>query len=89
MQLRRAPRGAGADHAADGQLAEGQPVAGDHDVARVLAGGHRGQRDARVRGGGQVLERVHRHVDLAAEQRVAQRAHEDAGAAEADQRGSG
>ena len=34
-----------------GQLAQGQPVAGDDDVARVLAGGYGGERDA-VGGGG-------------------------------------
>ena len=36
----------GADAAADGQLAEGEAVAGDDDVARVLAEGYGGQRDA-------------------------------------------
>ena len=37
---------------------------------------------------GQVLERVHGDVDLAAQQRVAQRADEDAGAAELGERGA-
>ena len=37
-------------------------------------------------GGGQVLERVHGHVDLAREQGVAQGADEDAGAADLGQR---
>ena len=57
-----------------GQLAEGQPVAGDQRVARVLAQRHRGEHEALGLGGRQVLERVHGEVDLAGEQRVAQRA---------------
>ena len=46
MELGGAAGRAGADPAAGGQLAEGQAVAGDHRVARVLALGHGGQRDA-------------------------------------------
>ena len=80
MQLRGPARRAGADPGPGGQLAQGEPVAGDHDVARVLARGYGGQRDA-VRGSrGQVLEGVHGDVDVAAQQRVAQGADEDAGA---------
>ena len=82
-QLGDPTRGAGADPGADGQLAEGEPVAGHDHVARVLAQRHGGQGDAVGRRGRQVLERVHGQVDLAAQQRVAQRADEDAGAADA------
>ena len=46
VQLGGAAGRAGADAAADRQLAEGEPVAGDDDVARVLAEGYGGQRDA-------------------------------------------
>ena len=80
---------AGADAGAGGQLAEGEPVAGDDHVARVLARRYGGQRDAVGRRGGQVLERVHGEVDLAAQQRLAQRADEDAGAADLGQRRGG
>ena len=76
-------RRAGAEAAADGQLAEGEPVAGDDDVARVLAGGYGGERDAVGGRGREVLQRVDGDVDLAGEQGVAQRADEDAGAADA------
>ena len=86
MQLGGPPRGAGADPRAGRQLTEGEPVAGDDRVARVLAGRDGGERDLVVRGGREVLERVHRHVDLAAEQRVAQGADEDADPAEGGQR---
>ena len=83
VQLGGPARRAGADAAAGRQLAEGEAVAGDDDVARVLA--RRARRPARCRRAGsvgQVLERVHGDVDVAAQQRVAQRADEDAGAAE-------
>ena len=46
VQLGGAARRAGADPAADRQLAEGQAVAGDDDVARVLAQGYGGQDEA-------------------------------------------
>ena len=75
-----------AEPAADRQLAEGQAVAGDDDVARVLARRDRGERDAVGGGGRQVLERVDGHVDPAVEQGVAQGADEDAGAAELGER---
>ena len=60
--------------AAGGQLAQGEAVAGDQHVARVLAPGTAASDEARLGGGRQVLERVHGEVDLAAQQRVAQRA---------------
>ncbi len=78
VQLGDPARRAGADPAADRQLAEGEAVAGDDDVARVLAQRHRGQRDAVGGSGGEVLEGVHGDVDPAVEQGLAQRAHEDA-----------
>ena len=65
VELGRATRRAGADAAAGRQLAERQPVAGDHDVARVLAQRYGGQREAVGRPGGEVLERVDGHVDRA------------------------
>jgi len=77
---------AGADAAADRELAESQAVTGDDDVARILARGHGGQRDAVGRSRRQVLERVHGEIDLAGEQGVAQGVHEHAGATEAGQR---
>ena len=80
VQLRDPARRAGADPAAGRELAEGEPVAGDDDVARVLARRYGGERDPVGGGGRQVLERVHGDVDLAAQQRVAQGADEDAGA---------
>ncbi len=52
--------------------------------------GHGGQRDQSGCGAvGQVLERVHGDVDVAAQQRVAQGADEDAGAADAGERRGG
>ena len=58
-------RGAGAEAAADRQLAEGEAVAGDEGVARVLAQRDGGQRDAVGGRRRQVLERVDGEVDLA------------------------
>ena len=46
VELRGPARRAGADAAADRQLAEGEAVAGDDDVARVLAQRYGGQREA-------------------------------------------
>ena len=89
VQLRGPARGAGADLRADRQLAEGEPVAGHHGVARVLAQRYGDQVDVRGRGGRQVLEGVHGDVAATVEQRGAQRADEDAGAAHAGQRGVG
>ena len=86
VQLRGAPRRAGADHAADRELPEGQAVASDHDVARVLARRHGRQGEARGGRGGQVLQRVHREVDPAVEERLAQGADEHAQTAETGQR---
>ena len=84
----RAPAGRpGADGGAGGQLAEGEPVAGDERVARVLAGGHGGDGRRGIRGGGQVLERVHGEVDPAVGEGGAQRGDEHAGAAELGERG--
>ena len=65
LELAHPARGAGAEAAADRQLAQGQAVAGDHDVAGVLAQRHRGERDAVGGRGGQVLERVDGDVDRA------------------------
>ena len=65
-QLRDPPRRARADPAAGRKLAQGEPVAGHDHVARVLARGHGGERDPVGGGGREVLERVHRDVDLAA-----------------------
>ena len=87
VELGGPARRAGADAGAGRQLAEGQPVAGDDDVARVLAGRDGGEGDAGAGPGRQVLERVDGQVDPAVEQRLAQRADEDAGAAELGQRG--
>ena len=85
-ELRGAARGAGADDRAGGQLTEGEPVAGDERVAGVLA--HRDRRDDQAGLGcdRQVLERVHREVDLAALQGVPDGGGEDAGAADGGQR---
>ena len=80
-------RRTGAEPAADGQLAEGEAVAGDDHVARVLAQRHGGQRDAVGGRGRQVLERVDGEVDVAVEERVAQGADEDPGAAQLGERG--
>ena len=52
-------------------------------------GGYGGERDPVARAGGQVLERVDGEVDPAVEQGVAQRAHEDAGAADLGERADG
>ncbi len=82
VQLGGTSRRAGADPAPDRQLAQGEPVAGDDDVARVLADRDRGERDPVGGRSRQVLERVDDDVDATVEQRVAQRADEDAGAAE-------
>jgi hypothetical protein len=76
VQLRGPARRAGADDAAGGELAEGEPVAGDDDVARVLALGNGRERDPGRGVGREVLEGVHREVDLTREQRVAQRVDE-------------
>ena len=72
-QLRGPARRAGADPRPGRQLAQRQPVAGDEHVAGVLARRHGGEHEPRRRRGRQVLERVHGQVDLAAQQRVAQR----------------
>ena len=82
VQLGGSTRRAGADPAACGELAEGQPVAGDDHVARVLAERYGGERDAGGRLGRQVLQRVHRDVDAVVQQRLAEGADEDSGAAE-------
>ncbi len=81
-ELGRAPGRAGADDGADGQLPEGQPVAGDEHVAAVLAHRDGREHELGVGRGGQVLERVHGDVDAARVQRVADRRDEDAGAAD-------
>ena len=49
VQLRCPPGRTGADAGAVGQLAEGQPVAGDEHVARVAADRHGSHLDAVVR----------------------------------------
>ena len=49
VELGGAARRAGADAGAGRQLAEGEAVAGDERVARVLAGGHGGERECRRR----------------------------------------
>ena len=85
-ELRGAARGAGADDRAGGQLAEGEAVAGDERVAGVLAHRDRGDDQAGLGRDRQVLERVHREVDLAALQGVPDGGGEDAGAADGGQR---
>lgn len=82
VELRHAARRAGADAGAGRQLLEGQPVARHQGVTRVLAHRHGGQYEALGLRGRQVLERVDGEVHLAAQQRVAQRGDEDAGAAD-------
>jgi hypothetical protein len=70
-----------------GSSARREPVARDQHVARVLAPGHGSDDQPRLRRGRQVLVRVHRDVDTAAEHRVAQRRDEHPGAADLGQRG--
>ena len=86
VDLRGAARRTGADARALRQLAEGEAVAGDQHVARVLAQRDGGQRQPRVGRGGQVLERVDGEVDLAGGDRLAQRGDEHALAADRDER---
>jgi hypothetical protein len=70
------------DARAGGQLAEHHAVPRDECVPGVLAGRY-GSDDEPLRvGRRQVLERVHGEVDLARVQRVAERCHEDSGAAD-------
>ena len=64
LELGDPARGAGAHARARGQLTEGEPVTGDDDVTGVLTHGNRSERDPLRRGGGEVLEGVHRHVDV-------------------------
>ena len=85
VQLGDPARRAGADRAADGQLAEGEAVAGDDDVARVLAQWAR--RRATMPSAGTVGRSLSEWTATStspAQQRVAQRADEDAGAAGRD-----
>ena len=86
-QLSGPPRRAGAHGRPCGQLTEGQPVAGDHHVARVLTDGDGGEGDAVGGIGRQVLERVHGHVHVAGQQRLAYGGHEHPGAADGGERG--
>ena len=79
-------RRAGADPGTPGELAQAEPVAGDEHVARILTSRDGRQRDPVLGVGGEVLQGVHGHVDLAAQQRVTQRADEDAHAAEGRKR---
>ena len=87
LELGTAAGRPGADGGARRELAEGESVAGDERVARVLAGGHGGDGRGVVGGGREVLERVHREVDPALGQRRAQGGDEDPGAPELGQRG--
>ena len=61
-------RGAGAEAAADRQLAEGQAVAGDDRVARVLAGRHGRDDQSLGRLGRHILHGVNGQIDLAVKQ---------------------
>ncbi len=88
LELGPAPRRAGADGGAGGQLAEGQAVPRDERVAGVLADGDGGDGGARVGGGRQVLEGVDGEVDAAVGEGLAQRRDEDARTAQLGERGA-
>src|SRR6476469_1202144 len=74
------PGRASADASAGGELTEGEPVARDEHVARILTS-RNGREDNSVRcRGREVLVGVDGDVDVAAQQRLAQRRDEDPGA---------
>ena len=77
---------AGAHQRTGRQLREREPVARAQGVGGVLTLGHRAEREPVGIRGRQVLEGVHGDVAPAVQQGVAQRGHEDAGAAQALQR---
>ena len=81
-QLGDPPGRAGAHRRARGQLAQGQSVAGDERVARVLPLRHGGEDESGGRRGGQVLVAVDGEVDGPLDEGRADRRHEDAGATE-------